>query len=79
MIGMPRLFGIMLLAGALAGCSSAGKFGFGSDGSVHPDVTSGFADYSGQGRGGEGWAGNSDGEGGPSAIQPVADDPEENK
>ena len=60
---------LLILAGTLAGCA-----GFGSDGSVHPDGTAGIAGYTGQGRDGEGWAGDSSGEGGPSAEQPAADD-----
>ena len=65
------------IAGTLFGCASATKMGFGPDGSVHPDVTTGIADYTGQGRDAEGWAGNSAGEGGPSAIPPAPDDPAE--
>ncbi len=61
-----RLLWTMALAGALAGCGA----GFGRDGSVHPDITAGVADYTGQGDNGEGWIGNSDGEGGPSAETP---------
>jgi hypothetical protein len=56
--------------GLLAGCRAEG---FGKDGSIHPDPTEGIADYTGQGSSGEGWAGDSSGEGGPSAEQPLAD------
>jgi len=77
---MNFLFAMTLLSGlavtgALAGCASSaesnGKLAFGPDGSIHPDLTAPEADYTGQGREGEGWAGNSDGEGGPSAVQPT--------
>lgn len=63
-----RLLSLLFLASALAGCAGRGQPGLGSDGSSHPDMTQGIADYTGQGSDGEGWAGNSDGEGGPSAV-----------
>jgi hypothetical protein len=40
-----------------------------------PDGTSAISPFTGQGRGGEGWAGNADGDGGPSAI-PYAGKPQ---
>ncbi len=46
----------------------------GCDGAVHPDGTAAIANYTGQGDGGQGWAGNADGEGGPSAIPPLPSD-----
>jgi hypothetical protein len=59
----------LLLCGALPGCvagnNSNGAMHWGADGSIHPDFTAGIADYTGQGHAGEGWAGNSSGEGGP--------------
>ncbi len=55
----------------LAGCGSSE---FGADGSIHPDHTAAIANYTGQGRGGTGWAGNSSGEFGPSEIPPTPDD-----
>jgi hypothetical protein len=64
----------LALAGGLLGCTAGGTPHLGADGSLHPDATAGIAGYTGQGDGGQGWAGDSDGEGGPSAEQPVADD-----
>lgn len=66
---------ILICAGALVGCTagSNGSLGLGPDGSFHPDGTAGIAGYTGQGHGGEGWAGDSSGEGGPSAELPAAD------
>jgi hypothetical protein len=69
-----KLLLALALAGGLVGCTAGGGPHLGGDGSVHPDGTAGIADYTGQGESGEGWAGNSDGEGGPSAEKPVADD-----
>ena len=37
-------------------------------GNVDPDGTAGLSDFTGQGDFGEGWIGNSDGEGGPSNV-----------
>ncbi len=68
---MMRQLWILAVVGPLLGCSN---LGIGSDGSFHPDATANFANYTGQGDGGTGWAGDEDGEGGPSAIPPVADD-----
>lgn len=69
---------ILICAGTLGGCTagagSNGSLGLGRDGSFHPDGTASIAGYTGQGDGGEGWAGDSDGEGGPSAERPAADD-----
>jgi hypothetical protein len=66
-----RLWCSLAFASALLGCA---KIGLGPDGSFHPDATAGIADYTGQGDSGEGWAGDSEGEGGPSAVQPDAVD-----
>ena len=69
---------VSICAGTLIGCTagtgSNGSLGLGPDGSFHPDGTAGIAGYTGQGHGGEGWAGDSEGEGGPSAERPAADD-----
>jgi hypothetical protein len=69
---------VLIFAGGVLGCTpgagSNGTVGLGPDGSVHPDATAGFADYSGQGDDGMGWAGNSSGEGGPSAELPTVND-----
>jgi hypothetical protein len=64
----------LALAGGLLGCTADGIPHLGADGSFHPDATAGIAAYTGQGDGGQGWAGDSDGEGGPSAEKPVAAD-----
>jgi hypothetical protein len=69
-----KALSILACAAILAGCSSNGPLHLGSDGSFHPDGTAGIADYTGQGDGGEGWAGDSSGEGGPSAELPAAND-----
>jgi hypothetical protein len=71
-----KLAGIVAVAGTLAGCAASppGALGFGSDGSLHPDATAGLANYTGQGEDGQGWAGDNDGEGGPSEIGPARDD-----
>jgi hypothetical protein len=58
----------------LSGCSPDGTTVLGCDGSVHPDGTAAIANYTGQGDSGQGWAGNADGEGGPSAIPPLPSD-----
>jgi hypothetical protein len=68
-----KLLLALTLAGGLLGCTANGPH-LGADGSFHPDGTAGIAGYTGQGDGGQGWAGDSDGEGGPSAEQPVAAD-----
>ena len=52
----------------LSGCAPDGTTVFGCDGAVHPDGTAAIANYTGQGHSGQGWAGNADGEGGPSAY-----------
>jgi hypothetical protein len=69
---------ILIFAGTLVGCTAGAgsnrSLGLGPDGSFHPDRTAGIAGYTGQGDGGEGWAGDSEGEGGPSAERPAADD-----
>jgi hypothetical protein len=65
---------VLALAGGLLGCTTGGTPHLGADGSFHPDATARIAGFTGQGDSGEGWAGNSDGEGGPSAEQPVSDD-----
>ena len=63
---------MLALVGLLLGCSNPGV---GSDGSFHPDVTAGFANYTGHGDSGTGWTGDDDLEkGGPSAILRRADD-----
>jgi predicted small secreted protein len=64
---------VLICAGTLSGCSN-GSMGLGPDGSFHPDGTAGIAAYTGQGEGGEGWAGDSSGEGGPSAELPTHGD-----
>ena len=66
-----RLLCALAIASTLPGCSNGG---LGPDGSFHPDATAGIADYTGQGDSAEGWAGDSEGEGGPSAVQPDAAD-----
>ena len=58
----------------LSGCSPAGTTVPGCDGAVHPDRTAAIANYTGQGDSGQGWAGNADGEGGPSSIPPLPSD-----
>jgi hypothetical protein len=58
----------------LSGCAPDGTMVLGCDGSVHPDGTAAIANYTGQGESGQGWAGNADGEGGPSAIPPLLSD-----
>jgi hypothetical protein len=58
----------------LSGCVPDGTTVLGCDGAVHPDGTAAIANYTGQGDSGQGWAGNADGEGGPSAIPPLASD-----
>jgi hypothetical protein len=69
---------ILICAGILLGCAagagSNGSLRVGQDGSVHPDGTGSIAGYTGQGDGGQGWAGDDSGEGGPSAERPAADD-----
>jgi hypothetical protein len=69
---------VLLLSGALPGCvpgdNSKGAIHWGADGSIHPDATAEIAGYTGQGHAGQGWAGNSSGEGGPSAVPPAAND-----
>jgi hypothetical protein len=67
---------VLICTGALLGCAagSNGSLGLGRDGSFHPDATASIAGYTGQGEDGTGWAGNNDGEGGPSAELPAADD-----
>lgn len=62
---------IIALAGCAAGTASQNTIRLGRDGSFHPDATAGYAGYTGRGNDGEGWVGNSDGEGGPSAIPPA--------
>jgi hypothetical protein len=66
----------LICFGTLVGCAtgSNGSLSLGRDGSFHPDATARIAGFTGQGDGAEGWAGNSDGEGGPSAELPAADD-----
>lgn len=68
------LLWVPLLASPLVGCSTGSGLGLGSDGSFHPDATAPISDYTGQGHDGEGWAGNSNGEGGPSAVQEAPSD-----
>ena len=58
----------------LSGCAPDGTTVLGYDGAVHPDGTAAIANYTGQGHSGQGWAGNADGEGGPSAIPPLPSD-----
>jgi hypothetical protein len=58
----------------LSGCAPDGTRLLGCDGAVHPDGTAAIANYTGQGHGGQGWAGNAGGEGGPSAIPPLPSD-----
>jgi hypothetical protein len=58
----------------LSGCVPDGTTVLGCDGAVHPDGTAAIANYTGQGDSGQGWAGNADGEGGPSAIPPLPSD-----
>jgi hypothetical protein len=69
---------ILLLGSTLVGCTSGVPSGGGlhlsADGSIHPDATARIANYTGQGSFAEGWAGNSDGAGGPSQEQPLASD-----
>jgi hypothetical protein len=72
-----KTFWALTCLGSLLGCTgvgSNGSVGLGPDGSIHPDATASIAGYTGQGHGGEGWAGDSSGEGGPSAELPAADD-----
>ena len=59
----------------LSGCAPNGMMVLGHDGAVHPDGTVAIANYTGQGDSGQGWAGNADGEGGPSAIPPLPKGP----
>ena len=73
MIAM-KLLPALALAAGLLGCTADGTPHLGADGSFHPDGTAAIADYTGQGDSGEGWAGDSEGEGGPSAEKPAADD-----
>jgi hypothetical protein len=69
---------VLICTGGILGCTpspgSNGSVTLGSDGSVHPDATASFADFSGQGDDGMGWSGNSSGEGGPSAELPTTTD-----
>ena len=60
---------ILAIAATLTACTSS----LGRDGSFHPDATARFSNYTGQGSDGEGWIGNSDGEGGPSAEPPLSE------
>jgi hypothetical protein len=64
--------GIMIMF--LSGCAPDGTMILDCDGAVHPDGTAAIANYTGQGDSGQGWAGNADGEGGPSAIPPLPSD-----
>jgi hypothetical protein len=73
-----RFLLVAMIVSGLLGCTTGEKSGgglhLGADGSFHPDGTAGIANYTGQGDSGEGWAGDSEGEGGPSAEKPVAND-----
>jgi hypothetical protein len=73
-----KLLGTLVLAGTLVGCTAGaptdGSLRLGSDGSFHPDATASISNYTGHGDSGEGWAGDSEGEGGPSAELPTTKD-----
>jgi hypothetical protein len=58
----------------LSGCAPDRMTILGCDGAEHPDRTAAIANYTGQGDSGQGWAGNADGEGAPSAITPLPSD-----